>query len=156
MDLFTIISQTEDSIVVKPVTINIDDYRIERNEETGIITYKKIKEVSVSKITDLDDIDLTFSKLIECKINDVDVDILAYRPLLIHVYRLIGDGVKIIKALPVSNNNIRIGLCGDKGYTYLEDLGFSFHGKSAHNTMKEILHHCEFNEISIDCRILLQ
>ena len=156
MELFTIISQTEDKIVVKPITINIDDYRIERNEETGIITYKKIKEVSVSKMKDLDDIDLTFSKLIECKISGVEVDILSYRPLLIHVYRLIGDGVKIIKALPLSNNCIKIGLCGDNGYTYLEDLGFSFHGKSAHNTMKEILHHCEFNEISIECRILLQ
>ncbi len=38
MELFTIISQTEDKIVVKPVTINIEDYRIERDNETGIIT----------------------------------------------------------------------------------------------------------------------
>ena len=156
MELFTILSQTEDKIVVKPVTINIDDYRIERDDETGLITYIKIKEVFVSKMSDLDDIDLTFSKIIGCKINGVEVDILSYRPLLIHIYRLIGDGVKIIKALPITNNNIRIGLCGDNGYTYLEDLGISFHGKSAHNTMKEILHHCEFNEISIECRILLQ
>ena len=64
MELFTIISQTEDKIVVKPVTINIEDYRIERDNETGIITYKKIKEVFVYKMADLDDIDLTYSKII--------------------------------------------------------------------------------------------
>lgn len=139
MELLTIVSQTNDKIVVKPIEIDLDKYIIDRDSETGLITYKKIKEVYVSKLDDLNDIDLTFSKIIGCKINEEDVDILSYRPLLIHIYRLIGDGVKIIKCLPITNNDIKIGMFKEKGYTFLEDLGISFHGKNAHNTMKEIL-----------------
>ena len=156
MELLTIVSQTNDKIVVKPIEIDLDKYIIERNNETGLITYKKIKEVYVSKLDDLNEIDLTFSKIIECKINNKDLDILSYRPLLIHIYRLIGDGVKIIRALPITNNDIKIGMFKEKGYTFLEDLGISFHGKNAHNTMKEILHQCDFNHINIQCKILLQ
>ena len=156
MELLTVVSQTNDKIVVKPIEIDLDKYIIERNNETGLITYKKIKEVYVSKLDDLNEIDLTFSKIIECKINNKDLDILSYRPLLIHIYHLIGDGVKIIRALPITNNDIKIGMFKEKGYTFLEDLGISFHGKNAHNTMKEILHHCDFNHINIQCKILLQ
>lgn len=156
MELLTIVSQTNDKIVVKPIEIDLDKYIIERNNETGLITYKKIKEVYVSKLDDLNEIDLTFSKIIECKINNKDLDILSYRPLLIHIYHLIGDGVKIIRALPITNNDIKIGMFKEKGYTFLEDLGISFHGKNAHNTMKEILHQCDFNHINIQCKILLQ
>lgn len=156
MELLTIVSQTNDKIVVKPIEIDLDKYIIDRDSETGLITYKKIKEVYVSKLDDLNEIDLTFSKIIECKINEEDVDILSYRPLLIHIYRLIEDGVKIIRALPVTNNDIKIGMFKEKGYTFLEDLGISFHGKNAHNTMKEILLQCDFNKINIQCRILLQ
>ena len=156
MELLAIISQTDDEIVVKPIEIELDKYIIHRDNKTGIITYKKIKEVYVSKLSDLNEIDLTFSKIIECKINNENVDILSYRTLLIYIYRLIGDGVKIIRALPISNNDIKIGMFKEKGYSFLEDLGISFHGKNAHNTMKEILLQCEFNKINIQCRILLQ
>ena len=156
MELLTVVSQTNDKIVVKPIEIDLDKYIIERDSETGLITYKKIKEIYVSKLDDLNEIDLTFSKIIQCKINNKDLDILSYRPLLIHIYHLIGDGVKIIRALPIVNNDIKIGKFEEKGYTFLEDLGFSFHGKNAHNTMKEILHQCDFNHINIQCKILLQ
>ena len=55
MELLTIVSQTNDKIVVKPIEIDLDKYIIDRDSETGLITYKKIKEVYVSKLEDLNE-----------------------------------------------------------------------------------------------------
>ena len=151
METYIIHNETPDEIILKPFICNFKYERIEKKD--GTLIYKRIKEVFIKNSKDLINKDFTFSKLIECFINGERINITSYRGLLKYIYNLINDGVKIIKH---TTENIKIGKHTDKGFNYLEKLGISFHGNHANNSLKEIFHQCEVNNIKIECKIVLQ
>ena len=150
METYIVQSETPDEIILKPFVCNFKYEKIKRDD--GTLVYKRIKEITIKSSKDLINKDFTFSKLIKCYINEEILDISSYRKLLINIYNLINDGVKIIKH---TTENIKIGKHTDKGFNYLDELGISFHGNNSYYTLKEIFHQCEMNNIKIECEILL-
>ena len=148
--LYTVAEENKDEIIFKPF---ICDFKYEIKElKDGSIIYKKIKEILVKTENDILKYHFRFSKLVECYINGKLINIKTYRKLLIYIYKLIGDGVRIIKN---TTENIKIGKYTEKGFNYIHDLGISFHGNDSKKTLKEILHQCFLNNIKIECKIKL-
>jgi hypothetical protein len=149
--------------------INMDDYNEEVLENGDIILTKKLKDTSILNIWLKIDtfeswlnydlhykylINLKYSKIISCSINNnkIDDDKLHYHLILYDVYNIIKDYNKIIERNYINLLNEK----GSSDYHYIEELNISFPkvylGYSCFN---ELVHQCKNNNIKLDILILL-
>ena len=152
MNLYSVVSQTEDEVVFKPFLYDTSKCIIERGDD-GTINLKLNTIIEINSIESDRNIDLTHSKIVECRINNEISKILSYRIILIYIYELIGNSTQIMKN---TTENIKVGKHTDKGFNFIENLGISFHGNNANKTLKEIIHQCSLNNIQISLKIKLK
>jgi hypothetical protein len=85
-------------------------------------------------------------------LNDDEITKLKYKSILENIYKIINDGIKIIKN---SKLNIKTINKLDEGFYYLEDLGISIQGVDSNKCLLEIINQCIENEISLIMKIKL-
>jgi hypothetical protein len=92
------------------------------------------------------------SIIIECKINDRNINVYKYKKLLIYLYSTI-DIETILQntILNISQQEIY-----DKGFVYYRQLGLSLQGADAKRTLKEIINIIKIKDYNIDLKIKLK
>jgi hypothetical protein len=94
--------------------------------------------------------DLTFSKILDCVIDNKKPDVMSYRNILIHVFKKMNKE----DILKHSSFNFKEEEVYD-GYHWCEDIQLSFQNKDAKNTLKEIIRLCELNKYVLFIQIKL-
>lgn len=95
----------------------------------------------------------TFSKIKKCIIDDKDLIIINFKPLINYIYNYINDREFIIKNTIL---NIKDGKIYGKGFNYNEKYNFSIQGTDSHTSMKEIVNICLLKNIKIKLEIKLK
>jgi len=92
------------------------------------------------------------STIVECKINNINIDIHKYKKLLIYVYSTT-DIETIIQntILKISRQEIY-----DKGFEYYKQLGISIQGADARRTIKEIINIIKIKNYTMELKIKLK
>lgn len=96
--------------------------------------------------------DLTGSNILECKLNNINIDIKKYKKLLINLYS-ITDMETILQntTLNISQEEIY-----NKGFKYYRNLGISIQGADAKRTLKEIINIIKIKNFSMELKIKLK
>lgn len=97
-------------------------------------------------------VNITYSKVVKCNINKKEHNILNYRNILLHIYKIIGKR-ELIKKNTLAN--IEYGKISIRGYRYIEDLDMSLQGIDAYQTFCEIKNQCKANKIKLELIIRL-
>ena len=121
-------------------------------KENGDILLKKITNVNITNIKDIQNHDFAKSIIMKCLINNKEYDKLKYMPILKQVYTSINDGVKIIKNTKLNIKTIKYE---DEGFYYLENIGISMQRVDANKCLLEIINQCIENSIPISMNIKL-
>jgi hypothetical protein len=157
MSIYKITKHDNGSIILEPIQStcgDIDNYEIVNNDN-GDITLKKITTVKITNdnFDDLKSYDFTRALIKSCSVGDCDIGQYTYRGVLDHVYKLIGDGVKIIKHTCLNMSTL---VRNDKGFRYNGDIGVSVRYNSMINKcVYEIANQCVKNELHINMNIKL-
>lgn len=96
--------------------------------------------------------DYTKSTITECSVGGNPVEKLKYFKILIEIYHVIGDSIKIIKKTKLNMDLTKKSTCG---FHYMEDLGFSVQATNANKCLAEILKQCAENGIKLNMEIKL-
>ncbi len=137
-DESTIYSESEDEESEKDE--NEDE---EESKDEGI---KKINTHEIFKK------DLTFSKILDCLIDNKKPERLTYRNILINVLKKMSKQ----NILKLSSFNFKEEkVYDDNGHNWCEDIQLSIQNKDATNTLKEIIRLCEINKFSLLLKIQL-
>jgi hypothetical protein len=98
----------------------------------------------------------TNSKIIKCivitKNNQQISNKQKYRSILQDIWKNMSSQ----KIIQNTSFNIKLTKENTKGYTWNDELGFSFQSKDAKGTLKEIIHMCNLNNYSIEIKIELE
>jgi predicted RNA methylase len=155
MSIYTINKHDDGSIILEPIQSNADKYISGYellNNDNGDITLKKITKVKIIDVGDISSYDFTSSTIVSCSIGDCDIGHPPYTVVIDHVYKTIGDGVKIIKHASINMSTLERS---DKGFRYNKDIGISVQGQPANKCVYEIANQCVKNAISINMNIKL-
>ncbi len=138
-DESTIYSESEDEESEK----DEDEEDEEESKDEGI---KKINTHEIFKK------DLTFSKILDCLIDNKKPERLTYRNILINVLKKMSKQ----NILKLSSFNFKEEkVYDDNGHNWCEDIQLSIQNKDATNTLKEIIRLCEINKFSLLLKIQL-
>jgi hypothetical protein len=144
--------QENGDILLKKQNIDQNLYNIIKQGDN--ILLKKKRNIKINDIDDLCNYNFGSSEITKCIINDDEVNKLAYKAILEHVYNIINDPIKIIDNRKL---NIKIGdQSGKKGFYYLDNLGISIQGADSNRCLLEILNQCTNNGIDIKLTIKLE
>ncbi len=120
-----------------------DEEDEEESKDEGI---KKINTHEIFKK------DLTFSKILECVIDNKKPERLTYRNILINILKKMSKE----NILKLSSFNFKEEkVYDDNGHNWCEDIQLSIQNKDATNTLKEIIRLCEINKFSLLLKIQL-
>jgi adenylate cyclase len=143
---------------MNPIRIpDIKNYTIEIIDDTLILTPKIITPVNtpISK-KELSKLSITNSRILSCIIYNSESQIITkktkYQSILIDLWKFIGRDI----ILKNSTYDIKTDNNIDSPYIYNSELEFAFKSKNAKNTMKEIIHMCEINELKLEIEIELE
>ena len=92
------------------------------------------------------------SKIKKCKINNEDINIFNYRPILINIYNKMNKE-SIIKNTKLNCKEEKIN---SKGFVYYEKFKLSIQGASAEKTLSEIINMIKVNNWNIQIQIQLK
>ncbi len=95
--------------------------------------------------------DLTFTKIIYCKLNDIVLIIDSYIGILLTIY----SNMDLATILLYGDNNITTENINIKGYKYYENIGISIRRTSAKITLKQIINIIRKTKQHIELNILL-
>lgn len=139
------------TIVYKKENIIFDNFDIlQENDEIKLKPKKKI--ITINDTKELNEYNLNGSIIKECFINNKRPSKNKYYSILIDIYKLIGDGTKIIKN---SSMNIKTKNEDNKGFRYNDELGISVQNADANKTFKEIVNQCLINKYTLQIEINL-
>lgn len=127
---------------------NISNYIMEIVDDTLILT-SKIKYITES---DMNRICLLESIVLNCKINDEEVDRLKYKSILVSIYKQ----MTINKILQHTEINMKLIETNEDGYTWYKDLKLSIQHRDSNLTFKEIIRMIKLNEMKIEIEIQLK
>ena len=121
-------------------------------KENGDILLQKINNINITDIKDVKNYDFKKSIIQITKINNEDFNKLKYKLILEQIYKLIKDGVKIIKNTKL---NIKTIKKEDEGFYYLDNIGISIQGVDSNKCLLEIINQCLENQIKLSMKIIL-
>lgn len=131
---------------------NTEQYTIQF-KDNKIILYPKDKYLLFEELIITE---TTNSKIIKCivitKNNQQISNKQKYRSILQDIWKSMSSQKIIQNTL----FNIKLTKENTKGYTWNDELGFSFQSKDAKGTLKEIIHMCNLNNYSIEIKIELE
>ena len=124
METYKYIKLDNGDILLQKIIIDNTNYKIV-NKDNGDILLKKITHINITNIIDIKNYDFKKSIIIECLIDNIELNKLKYKSILEQIYKLINDGVKIIKNTKI---NIKTIKKEDEGFYFLDDIGISVQG----------------------------
>ncbi len=126
----------------------ISNYIMEIIDDTLILTSKMkfITEMDINRICLLNSI------ILECKIDDIDVDRLKYKSILLYIFKQMPANL----ILQNTTFNIKLIETDENGYTWYKDIRMSIQGNDANLTFKEIIHFIKLNNMSFEIKIQLK
>jgi len=92
------------------------------------------------------------SSIVECKINNINLDINKYKKLVIHLYYKIN----VETILQYTKLNISREERYDKGFEYYKHLGLSIQGADARRTLNEIINIIKLKHYNMELKIKLK
>ena len=137
-----------DILLLKNIIDNTNYIIIEK--ENGDKLLKKITSINITDIKNIKDYDFKKSIILKCLINNEDFNKLKYKLILEQIYKLIKDGVKIIKNTKL---NIKTIKKEDEGFYYLDNIGISIQGVDSNKCLLEIINQCLENQIKLSMKI---
>ena len=138
-------------ILLQKIIIDNTNYII-IEKENGDKLLKKITSINITDIKNIKDYDFKKSIILKCLINNEDFNKLKYKLILEQIYKLIKDGVKIIKNTKL---NIKTIKKEDEGFYYLDNIGISIQGVDSNKCLLEIINQCLENQIKLSMKIKL-
>jgi hypothetical protein len=151
MEVYKFINLDNDDILLEKTIIDNTNYIIIKQED-GNILLKKNNFVDITDIKDIKNYDFKKSSILECSINNEEFNKLKYKSILEEIYKIINDGVIIIKHTKL---NIKTIKKENEGYYYLDDIGISVQGVDSNKCLLEIINQCIENEIELKIKIKL-
>ena len=143
METYKILVLDNGDILLQKIIIDNTNYII-IEKENGDKLLKKITSINITDIKDIKDYDFKKSIILKCLINNEDFNKLKYKLILERIYKLIKDGVKIIKNTKL---NIKTIKKEDEGFYYLDNIGISIQGVDSNKCLLEIFNQCLENQI---------
>ena len=144
METYKILVLDNGDILLQKIIIDNTNYII-IEKENGDKLLKKITSINITDIKDIKDYDFKKSIILKCLINNEDFNKLKYKLILEQIYKLIKDGVKIIKNTKL---NIKTIKKEDEGFYYLDNIGISIQGVDSNKCLLEIINQCLENKIN--------
>ena len=135
---------------------SLDDHIIIQNIEKYDINFKNGNLILKKKVKYQNNIfnnDFKNSKIINCFVENKELDIIKYKPLLENIYFYINNR-EIIKDNTILN--IEDGCLTDKGFKFIEELNFSVQGADSNKTLKEIVNISNICNIKLKFNIKLE
>ena len=151
METYKIRNLDNGDILLQKNIIDNTNYNI-IYKENGDILLQKINNINISDIKDIKNYDFKKSIIQITKINNEDFNKLKYKLILEQIYKLIKDGVKIIKNTKL---NIKTIKKEDEGFYYLDNIGISIQGVDSNKCLLEIINQCLENQIKLSMKIKL-
>ena len=151
METYKILVLDNGDILLQKNIIDNTNYII-IEKENGDKLLKKITSINITDIKDIKDYDFKKSIILKCLINNEDFNKLKYKLILEQIYKLIKDGVKIIKNTKL---NIKTIKKEDEGFYYLDNIGISIQGVDSNKCLLEIINQCLENQIKLSMKIKL-
>ncbi len=151
METFKFTKLENGDILLQKIIIDDVNYTIV-NKDNGDKLLKKITNINITDIKDIKTYDFKKSIILECLIDNKNLNKLKYRPILEQIYKYINDGTTIIKNTKL---NIKTIKKEDEGYYYLDNLGISIQGVDSNKCLLEIMDQCIENEIELSMKIKL-
>lgn len=127
---------------------NISNYIMEIVDDVLILTSK----LNYITETDINKTCLLNSVILSCKINDIEMDRLKYKSILIYIYKQMSANL----ILQNTEFNIKLVETNEQGYIWYKDLGMSIQGKDANLTFKEIIRMIKLNKMIFEIEIELK
>ena len=130
---------------------NFDKYKWEVKDNTLVL----IPKIPVLEPEELLEKDLSFCRIEECRINDVDMPFKKLRPILVYIW----EDMPIQQIFKHTTFNFKIGdEEGKKGYNYIPELKVSAQskGKDSKGMLKEIFNMININKHTLYLKILLK
>lgn len=127
---------------------NISNYIMEIVDDTLILT-SKLNYITES---DINRICLLNSMVLSCKINDIELDRLKYKSILIYIYKQMSANL----ILQNTEMNIKLIETNENEYVWYKDLNMSIQGKDSNLTFKEILRMIKINQMKFEIEIQLK
>ena len=122
-------------------------------QENGNILLSKINIINITSIDDIKKYNFSNSCITKCILNNKYIENNKwYITILNNVYKLINNGVKIIKNTIL---NIDTRTRNYNGFYYFKKLGISVQIPNANKCLYEIIHQCINNNIDIILNIIL-
>lgn len=149
METYKILVLDNGDILLQKNIIDNTNYII-IEKENGDKLLKKITSINITDIKDIKDYDFKKSIILKCLINNEDFNKLKYKLILEQIYKLIKDGVKIIKNTKL---NIKTIKKEDEGFYYLDNIGISIQGVDSNKCLLEIINQCLENQIKLSMKI---
>ena len=149
METFKFTKLENGDILLQKIIIDDVNYTIV-NKDNGDKLLKKITNINITDIKDIKTYDFKKSIILECLIDNKNLNKLKYRPILEQIYKYINDGTTIIKNTKL---NIKTIKKEDEGYYYLDNLGISIQGVDSNKCLLEIINQCLENRIKLSMKI---
>lgn len=127
--------------------INISNYIQEIVNGNLILTPKTLYITE----TELYQKTLLNSKILECKINGINISKLKYASILIHIYKMMPTNM----ILQNTTFNFKLEKINENGYHWHKEINMSMQNKDANLTFKEIIVMVKLNNLSFDIKIKL-
>jgi hypothetical protein len=143
---YTIINLYNGDILLEKLILDNINYTI-TNLDNGDKLLKKITHINIIDVKNIKK-----SIILECLIDNKELNKLKYKLILEQIYKIINDGSKIIKNTKL---NIKTIKKEDEGFYYLDTLGISVQGVDSNKCILEIINQCIENEIDLFMKIKL-
>jgi hypothetical protein len=117
----------------------------------GNLLLKKLR-YKLTNMNNIDDHEFAHSLVMFISLNDKELHNFKYTSIRDCVYKIIGDGMQIIKN---SILNIKLPELNTKGFTYNSTIGISVQGADSNKTIREIIIQCQKNNIWLSIKIKL-
>ena len=150
METYKIRNLDNGDILLQKNIIDNTNYNIIYKENGDILL--QINNINITDIKDIKNYDFKKSIIQITKINNEDFNKLKYKLILEQIYKLIKDGVKIIKNTKL---NIKTIKKEDEGFYYLDNIGISIQGVDSNKCLLEIINQCLENQIKLSMKIKL-
>ena len=149
MDTYKFTKLDNGDILLQKIIIDNTNYVLTKIDN-GDILLKKINHVIITEIKSIKEYNFSKSIIYECFINNKEFNKLKYKSVLEQIYKLIGDGTKIIKNTKL---NIKTIKKEDEGFYYLDNIGISVQGVDSNKGLLEIINQCVTNQIELSMKI---
>ena len=138
-------------ILLQKIIIDTTKYII-INKDNDDKLLKKIFIIDIYDIEDIKEYNFTNSIINECFIDNKEFNKLKYNSILVYIYKLIDDGIKIIKN---TNLNIKTIKKLNDGFYYLDSIGISVQRVDSNKCLLEIINQCNVNNLQLFIKIKL-